>query len=212
MNKLLFIIGLYMICPLAMLAQTLYLPEKKVHHKSLHYSYLQLDINYLNYPIRQINTNGISVIGAAVFNDRLATGLGIDVTDSRNIPFLRNGVNQPNVFEYTQFSFYNEVFFHPNSRIDISLPIKLGLGHASVSPQDNFRFGETVFSSKNTMDEDYFFVSELGVNVSVHIIRSLDFNIGGSYRLTVGAQGLVGNDDFLNYAIHAGLRFRIAGK
>ena len=201
-----------MICPLAMLAQTLYLPEKKVHHKSLHYSYLQLDINYLNYPIRQINTNGISVIGAAVFNDRLATGLGIDVTDSRNIPFLRNGVNQPNVFEYTQFSFYNEVFFHPNSRIDISLPIKLGLGHASVSPQDNFRFGETVFSSKNTMDEDYFFVSELGVNVSVHIIRSLDFNIGGSYRLTVGAQGLVGNDDFLNYAIHAGLRFRIAGK
>ena len=212
MNKLLFIIGLYMICPLEMLAQTLYLPEKKVHHKSLHYSYLQLDINYLNYPIRQINTNGISVIGAAVFNDRLATGLGIDVTDSRNIPFLRNGVNQPNVFEYTQFSFYNEVFFHPNSRIDISLPIKLGLGHASVSPQDNFRFGETVFSSKNTMDEDYFFVSELGVNVSVHIIRSLDFNIGGSYRLTVGAQGLVGNDDFLNYAIHAGLRFRIAGK
>ena len=212
MNKLLIIIGLYCIYMPELLAQKLHLPEKAVRNKSLHYSYLQLDINYLNYRIRQTNTNGISAIGAAVFNDRLATGLSIDITDSRNIPFLQNGVNQPNVFEYAQFSFYNEVFFHPNSRIDISLPIKFGLGHASVSPQDNFQFGETVFSSKNTIDEDYFFVSELGVNVSVHIVRSLDFNIGGSYRATAGAQGLVGNDDFLNYSVHAGLRFRIAGK
>lgn len=211
MNKLLNVIIALMFC-YGLSAQDLYLPNQKAHHGSFRYSYLQLDINYLNYKIRNINTNGLSVIGAAVFGDRLATGLSLDVTDSRKFPFTRAGVNEPNVFEYAQFSFYNEVFFHPNSRIDISLPVKLGLGHASVSPVQEFRFGETVFSNKNIMDEDYFFVSELGVNVSIHLIRALDLNIGGSYRLTAGANGLVGNDDFLNYAIHVGLRFRIAGK
>lgn len=193
-------------------AQNLHLGEASSHKSAFRYSYLQLDINYLNYPIRKINTSGLSINGAAVFGDRLATGLSLDITDSRKIPISRAGVNVPNVFEYSQLSLYNEVFFHPNSRIDISLPVKFGLGHATVSPQQEFVFGETIFSSRNVMDEDYFFVSELGVNVSVHIVRTLDFNVGGSYRLTAGAQGLVGNDDFLNYAIHAGLRFRLAGK
>lgn len=193
-------------------AQKLHLPADNHTSHSFKYSYLQLDINYLSYKIRNINTNGLTFSGAAVFGDRLATGLSLDITDTRKFPFNRAGISEPAVFEYSQISFYNEVFFHPNSRIDISLPIKLGLGHAAVSPTEAFTFGETLFSSKSTMDEDYFFVSELGVNVSVHIVRSLDFNIGGSYRLTAGANGLVGNDDFLNYAIHAGLRFRIAGK
>lgn len=193
-------------------AQNLHLNQVSSHKHSFRYSYLQLDINYLNYPIRKINTSGLSINGAAVFGDRLATGLSLDVTDSRKIPLLQAGMSISNVFEYTQFSFYNEVFFHPNSRIDISLPLKFGLGHATVSSQEQFVFGETIFSSKKVMDEDYFFVSELGVNVSLHIVRTLDFNVGGSYRLTAGANGLVGNDDFLNYALHAGLRFRLAGK
>ena len=193
-------------------AQKLHLPEESLHKPLFKYSYLQLDINYLHYLIKNVDTRGLSVNGAAVFGDRLATGLSLDITDSRKIPFIQAGVSIPNVFEYSQISLYNEVFFHPNSRIDISLPVKLGLGHAAVSTQDGFVFGETLFSNKQVYDEDYFFVSELGVNVSLHIIRTLDFNVGGSYRLTAGAQGLVGNDDFMNYSIHAGLRFRLAGK
>ena len=193
-------------------AQNLFLTERQPKTAGFHYSYLQLDINYLHYPIKNVNTNGLSIIGAVVFGDRLATGLSIDVTDSRQIPFIKAGVNVPNVFEYSQVSWYNEVFFHPNSRIDVSLPVKLGLGHATVKLPEKFTFGETLFSSKNVMADDFFFVSELGVNVSVHLIRTLDFNIGGSYRVTSGADGFVVNDDFLNYSIHAGLRFRIAGR
>jgi hypothetical protein len=192
-------------------AQTLHLPDAKPK-KSFRYTYLQLDINYLNYPIKNVTTHGLSFNGAAVFGDRLATGLSIDITDTRDIPFTRGGVNEPNVFEYTQVSFYNEVFFHPNSRLDISLPIKFGLGHAAINSPENFQFGETLFSNKNVKADDFFFVSELGVNLSVHLIRTLDFNVGGSYRLTSGANGIVANDDFLNYSLHAGLRFRLAGK
>ena len=83
-----------------------------------------------------MNTNGLSVNGAAVFGDRLATGLSIDITDSRKLSFAQVGLVEPNVFEYSQVSFYNEVFFHPYSRIDISLPIKLGIGHATVNPKE----------------------------------------------------------------------------
>jgi hypothetical protein len=159
-------------------AQTLHLPDTKPK-TSFRYTYLQLDINYLSYPIKNVTTSGLSFNGAAVFGDRLATGLSIDITDSRKIPFTQGSVSEPNVFEYTQMSFYNEVFFHPNSRIDVSLPIKLGLGHATVNSLDNFQFGGTLFSSKNLKADDFFFVSELGVNLSVHLIRTLDFNIGG---------------------------------
>ena len=60
--------------------------------------------------------SGLSIIGAAVFDDRLATGLSLDETGSRKIPFLKGGVSIPNVFEYAQISLYNEVFFHPNRR------------------------------------------------------------------------------------------------
>lgn len=211
MNKLMISIAALMFC-YSLSSQKLHLPNESHKSLSFRYSYLQLDINYLNYKIRNFNTTGLSFIGAAVFGDRLATGLSLDITDTRKIPFNRSGISEPNVFEYSQISFYNEAFFHPNSRIDISLPIKLGLGHAAVSLNEAFTFGKTLFSSKSIIDEAYFFVSELGVNVSVHIVRSLDLNIGGSYRLTAGANGFVGNDDFLNYAIHAGLRFRIAGK
>jgi hypothetical protein len=193
-------------------AQNLHLPTPKSGRLNVHYSYLQLDVNYLNYPIKGINTNGLSVNGAAVFNDRLATGLSLDLTDSRKIAYTPDGISIPNVFEYSQFSFYNEVFFHPNSRIDVSLPIKLGLGHATFSPQDKFTFGETLFSNENVFVEDYFFVSEFGLNLSVHLIKTLDFNIGSSYRLVSGANGFITDNDFFNYSIHAGLRFRLRGK
>lgn len=193
-------------------AQQFHLPKDKPLTGSFTYSYLQLDVNYLHYPIKNTNTNGFSVSGAAVFGNRLATGLGLDVTDSRNMTFVQKGVEISNIFEYSQLSFYNEVFFHPDSRIDISLPLKLGLGHATVSVPENFTFGETLFSSKNKIVDDYFFVSELGVNASVHLLRSLDFNIGGSYRLTAGANSVAIDDDFFNYSIHAGLRFRIGGR
>ncbi len=194
----------------SMTAQQLLLPDD--NKESFKYSYLQLDVNFLNYPIRNVNTNGLSVNGAAVFGDRLATGLSIDITDSRKLSFAQAGLTEPNTFEYSQISFYNEVFFHPNSRIDISLPIKMGVGHATVNPKDKFIFGETLLSNKDVLAGDYFFVSELGANVSVHLVRTIDFNVGGSYRLTAGANGIVQNDDFFNYSIHAGLRFRIAGK
>ena len=196
----------------SLISQKLHLPDETSNRHSLKYTYLQLDINYLNYPIKNVQTNGLSFNGAAVFGDRLATGLSIDITDTRKFPFMKDNKNEPNVFEYSQLSFYNEVFFHPNSRIDVSLPLKLGLGHATVNPVNQFQFGETLFSSKNVLADDYFFVSELGLNLSVHIIRTLDFNIGGSYRLTSGANGIFANDDFLNYSLHAGLRFRLSGK
>lgn len=212
MKKLIIITGFLMLLFGSLAAQTLHLPDEKTKKSSFKYSYLQLDVNFLNYPIKNVNTNGLSVNGAAVFGDRLATGLSIDITDSRKLSFAQVGLVEPNVFEYSQVSFYNEVFFHPNSRIDISLPIKLGIGHATVNPKDKFLFGETIFSNKKVIAGDYFFVSELGANVSVHLVRMLDFNIGGSYRLTSGANGIVADDDFFNYSVHAGLRFRIAGK
>ncbi|MBL7818722.1 MAG: hypothetical protein JNL70_27230 [Saprospiraceae bacterium] len=196
----------------SLLAQKMNLPKATSDEKHFNYSYLQLDINFLNYPIRHVNTNGLSVSGSAIFGDRLGVGLSVDITDSQKAALSMTTTNKANVFEYTQISLFNEVFFHPNSRIDISLPLKLGLGHASVSHLEGFSFGETLFSGTNIVDEDYFFVTELGANVSVHLIKTLDFNVGGSYRLTAGANGLVGNDDFLNYSIHAGLRFRLGFK
>lgn len=193
-------------------AQNLNLPEPKSKKYAPHYTYLQLDVNYLNYAIKRISTNGFSINGAAVFNDRVATGLSLDITDSRKIPFSVGSVSTQNVFEYSQISWYNEIFFHPNSRIDISLPIKFGVGHATINPQDKFTFGETVFSSKNVIAEDHFFVSEFGLNISAHIVKNLDLNIGSTYRLVSGAGGFVSDNDFFNYSIHAGLRFRLAGK
>ncbi len=193
-------------------AQELYLDNARPKSHPFKYSYLQLDVNYLHYQVKNTPTSGLSVNGAAVFGDRLATGLALDITDSRSVPFFQAGANVPNVFEYSQFSWYNEVFFHPDSRIDISLPLKLGVGHATVSPESSFTFGETLFSSKNRLSNDFFFVSELGVNVSAHLLRTLDLNVGGSYRLTSGADGQVISDGYTNYAVHVGLRFRISKK
>ncbi len=193
-------------------SQQLYLPNEKPAKSQFAYSYLQLDINYLHYPIRNVNTNGISLIGAAIFGERLATGLSLDITDSKQFSFTEPNIPQPNLFEFTQVSFYNEVFFHPDSRIDLSVPVKLGLGHATVSNINDFVFGKTLFSNQGIAAGDYFLVAESGVNVAMHLTRNLDFNMGGSYRLTSGATGIMTDNDFFNYSIHVGLRLRLAGR
>jgi hypothetical protein len=191
-------------------AQELNLPKAQTKVSSFNYSYLQLDINFLHYPIKNVNTNGLSVAGSVVFGDRWATGLALDVTDSRRIAFSRTGISEPNVFEFTQFSLYNELFFHPNSRIDVSLPFKLGIGHATFNPPTDFVFGRTLFSQRNVLGSDYFFMSELGANISIHLMKTLDLNLGSSYRVAWGANGIVMDNDFLNYSLHAGFRFRLA--
>ncbi len=195
----------------AVVAQNLGLEEKKPTHKSF-YTHTQVDLNYVNYPINNLTTNGLGLNVALVFRDRWATGLSLDVTDSKSFGNVLSLPPDAGVFEYTQVSWMNEIILHPNSRIDFSFPIKIGLGHASFVGQDGFFFGRTLFSRQGIISDNKFLVVEPGINVMVHLIRDLDLNIGGSYRL-VKETGMIANGlDFTNYSVHIGLRFRVAAK
>jgi hypothetical protein len=191
--------------------QNLHLDKTESTHKPF-YSHTQIDINYVNYPIVNLNTNGLGMNLALVFRERWATGLSLDVTDSRtfsNVQFLPPDAS---VFEYTQISWMNEIILHPSSKIDFSFPLKLGAGHASFVSGDDFVFARTLFSSKNMLSSSRFLVVEPGVIVMIHLINDFDINVGGSYRL-IKETGMIANGlNFTNYAVHVGLRFRVASK
>lgn len=203
---ILFLFGVYQV---ATTAQNLHLDKTESSHKSF-YSHTQIDINYVNYPIVNLNTNGLGLNLAVVFKNRWATGLSLDITDSRTFSDVRLLPPDASVFEYTQISWMNEIILHPNSKIDFSFPLKIGLGHASFVSGNDFVFARTLFSSKNTIMDSRFLVIEPGVNVMVHLIRNFDINVGGSYRL-IKETGMISNGlNFTNYAVHVGLRFRVA--
>jgi hypothetical protein len=192
-------------------AQNLHLDKTESTHKSL-YSHTQIDINYVNYPIVNLNTNGLGLNIALVFRERWATGLSIDVTDSRTFGNVQLLPPDASVFEYTQISWMNEIILHPSSKIDFSFPLKLGAGHATFVSGDDFVFARTLFSSKNTLSSSRFFVVEPGVNVMVHLIRDFDINVGGSYRLIKETSMISNGLNFTNYAVHLGLRFRVGSR
>jgi hypothetical protein len=210
MNKL-FLIVVYFTLVGNSIAQKLHLEYSEKPHKSF-YSHTQVDVNFLNYPIVNLNTNGIGLNIALVFRDRWATGLALDVTDSRSFQNVQALPIDASVFEYTQISWINEYIIHPNSKIDFSFPLKLGLGQASFVSNNNFYFARTLFSNENTISSSRFFVVEPGVNVMVHLFRDIDINIGGSYRLSkdngMVSQGL----NFTTYSAHIGFRLRMASK
>ena len=101
-------------------AQNLHLERTESQHKPL-YTHTQIDVNYINYPIKNLNTNGIGLNVAVVFRDRLATGLSLDITDSRVFSGVKALPPEATAFEYTQVSWMNEIILHPNSKIDFSL-------------------------------------------------------------------------------------------
>jgi hypothetical protein len=199
------------ICVNILLAQNLHLERTESQHKPF-YTHTQVDVNFVNYPIVNLNTYGIGLNVSLVFRDRWASGLAIDVTDSRSFANLKALPPEANVFEYTQLSWINEYILHPNSKIDFSFPLKLGLGHASFVKNNDFFFARTLFSSENTLSSSHFFVVEPGVNVMVHLRHNIDINVGGSYRL-INDTGLLANGlNFANYTVHLGLRLRVASK
>lgn len=203
------ILFLFGVCQVATTAQNLHLDKTESSHKSF-YSHTQIDINYVNYPIVNLNTNGLGLNLAVVFKNRWATGLSLDITDSRTFSDVRLLPPDASVFEYTQISWMNEIILHPNSKIDFSFPLKIGLGHASFVSGNDFVFARTLFSSENTIMDSRFLVIEPGVNVMVHLVRNFDINVGGSYRL-IKETGMISNGlNFTNYAVHVGLRFRVA--
>jgi hypothetical protein len=203
------IIIVFLLLHKILIAQKLHLEKAEPSHKPF-YTHTQIDINYVNYPIVNLATNGIGLNLAVVFRERWATGLSLDVTDSRTFNDVRLLPPDASVFEYTQISWMNEIILHPSSKIDFSFPLKLGLGNASFVSGDDFVFARTLFSDKNTLSHSSFFVVEPGVNVMVHLIRDFDINVGGSYRL-IKETGMISNGlNFTNYSVHLGLRFRLA--
>lgn len=192
-------------------SQNLHLDKTESTHKPF-YTHTQIDVNFVNYPIVNLNTNGFGLNVALVFRNKWATGLSLDVTDSRTFSDVRLLPPDASVFEYTQISWMNEIILHPNSKIDFSFPLKIGAGHASFVSGDDFVFARTLFSSKNTLSSSRFLVIEPGVNVMVHLINDFDINVGGSYRLIKETSMISNGLNFTNYAVHVGLRFRIASK
>jgi hypothetical protein len=193
------------------LAQNLHLDKTESSPKSF-YTHTQIDINYVNYPIVNLNTNGLGINLAVVFKNKWATGLSLDITDSRTFSDVRLLPLDASVFEYTQISWMNEIILHPNSKIDFSFPLKIGMGHASFVSGNDFVFARTLFSSENTISDARFLVIEPGVNVMIHLVRDFDINVGGSYRL-IKETGMISNGlNFTNYSAHLGLRFRLAAR
>ena len=201
---------LLILVPFFLVAQNLHLDKNEIHKPF--YTHTQVDVNFLNYTVKNMNTNGVNLNVALVFKDKLATGLSFDITEGRDFSKSPNIPSDISAFEYTQFSWFNEIILHPGSRIDFSFPLKLGLGHAAFSNDKDFTFGRSIFSKKGVVDDAYFFVVEPGVNVMTHITHTIDLNLGGSYRLAKGAAGLAIDRDFLNYSLHFGFRFRISSK
>jgi hypothetical protein len=209
--KILLLFASFLLIQMPLFTQNLHLDKTESSYKPF-YTHTQIDINYVNYPIVNLNTNGLGINLAVVFKHRWATGLSLDITDSRTFSDVRLLPPDASVFEYTQISWMNEIILHPTSKIDFSFPLKIGIGHASFVSGDDFVFARTLFSSKNTISDARFLVIEPGVNVMVHLIQDLDINVGGSYRMIKETAMISNGLNFTNYAAHVGLRFRLAAK
>jgi hypothetical protein len=210
MKKLL-ITASFLLFQMPLFTQNLHLDKTESSYKPF-YTHTQVDINFVNYPIVNLNTNGFAFNLAVVFKHRWATGLSLDVSDSRTFSDVRLLPPEASVFEYTQISWMNEIILHPNSKIDFSFPLKIGFGHASFVRGDDFVFARTLFSNRNTISDARFLVVEPGVNVMVHLIRDFDINVGGSYRMIKETAMISNGLNFTNYAVHVGLRFRLAAR
>ncbi len=162
-----------------------------------------------NYKGEPIYGGGVNF--TAVFNNNLAIGVGVDISETKKVNFQNLTPAIKPKLSIWGFTANMEYLIIPKKIINFSIPLKIGLGYATYNDRyykDSWGYGNYSNTYK-LIEDDFYFIAEPGINMFVNIFDWMSVKAGGSYRFVLGANELGSNIDFSGYTINVGLRFKI---
>jgi|GEM_PF-5182788 len=170
------------------------------------------DAGYVQSSIHGKAAHGFTMNMAAVLQGNWATGMWMDVQSARNIRLpVSQAVVKPS-FTYVALGLSNELLIAPHRVVNVSLPLRLGVGLASYDDRGTYVWeynGETWTQVPLNLMRGTYFIAEPGVNVSVNLFKHMSLSTGANYRFSAGNAQTGTGEDFSGLNLRAGLRFRI---
>jgi hypothetical protein len=179
------------------------IPDQKTLFNDLTSSYGIVDISYSQPHIGNTSMPGFGITFGAVLNDFWYTGLHFDVSTTSDLTLGNPAVQVINPrYTYLFIGWHNEFILFPSSAVNISFPVRLGVGGVTYS--DRYFEGW----NRAQIDQDYFFVAEPGVKLNVNLWKNIGITGGVAYRLASGVDRAGSDADFSREVYHVGLRFK----
>ena len=186
-------------------------PETKTLFREIRSEYAISDLYFYTFNYGNKPMNGASVNVSGVFKNNFATGLSIDITQSKNITFPNLNIAVTPRFTYYGFSGNVEYLIMPHKFINFSIPLKVGMGYATYNdyyyPEQFNYYGYS--TTYRQIADDAFFIVEPGLKVMVNLFKSISLSAGANYRLALGVNTIGNNANFSGLTFNTGLQFKI---
>ena len=174
---------------------------------NVQYSYLQWEFGYNGFLFNSVFINGINVdFVGIVLNDDYNFAIGLEQGGTRagyRTPVFTNMVLQ----SYSGFYLKIEPMLLPEKTINISMPLKLGIGTLSYSDTSSYTQANGRRGRRNTGTSFTFF--EPGLFTFVNVLPTVNFGAGISYRVALTTSGAHPINDYDNFTFSALVRLRV---
>lgn len=164
-----------------------------------------LDVEYKHTDLFGQSLPGFGVNMGVVLGKHWLTGLTFNGAVTSQLTMGEPSVDVVNPrYSYFYAGWNNELILLPNSVVNVSFPLSLGV--AGVTFSDRYVQGSLNYSGR--IDQDYFFAAEAGVRLSVNLFERMALSGGASYRAVQGVGSAGTDNDFTAPFFNLGLRFK----
>src|SRR5688572_3729070 len=159
--------------------------------------------------------NLVCAYGGVFINHKLMIGIGGEALTNRlDVPLQHRADPLRDLnYEYGQFGLVTEYVLGSNKAFHIAFNLFSGAGFTLQHERndwhdyddDDFDFDD---DDNESLDENWFFVAEPGVQLEINVFKWMRFSPGISYRAAFGSDGLGMKDsDISNISYNATLKF-----
>lgn len=185
--------------------------ERKVLFKNSTTEFTVIDFGYYSTYYNSIPLYGGTFGIKGVFKNHLGVGFDFDFTGTKQVVLPQFGQVVTPRFSYMGFTGVIEYLLFPHRMVNISFPVKTGLGYTvyndySIVQYVNYNFGSPIY--KNVAD-DFFFVFEPGIKLHFNLTKKINLFFGSGYRFSAGVNTIGNNNDFTRFSYQGGIRLFI---
>lgn len=160
--------------------------------------------------IRGDYANLVGVYGGVFINHKFMIGVGgAAMTNRLNVPlqYSTDPLRDLN-YEYGQFGLVTEYVVGSNKAFHVAFNLFSGAGFTLQNDRDEWDNDEFDWEDDESLDTNWFFVAEPGVQLEINVFKWMRFSPGISYRAAFGSDGLGMRDsDISNISYNATLKF-----
>jgi hypothetical protein len=162
--------------------------------------------------IRGEYANLVGAYGGVLINHKFMIGLGAAaLTNTLEVPLQYSADPTLDLnYEYGQFGLMTEYILGSNKAFHVSFDLFSGAGFTLQNERENWHDDDDFDwdEDHDSMDTNWFFVVEPGVQFEINVFKWMRFAPGISYRAAFGSDGMGMRDsDISNISYNATLKF-----